>query len=49
MVFELLLKVMDRACEIPTLNTPSPVAKRSFGGLEIFDESKPMILPFERN
>jgi hypothetical protein len=23
----------------------SPVAKQSFGGLEMFDESKPMILP----
>jgi hypothetical protein len=45
MMFELLLKVMGRACEIRTLNTPSPVAKRSFGGLEIFDGSKPMILP----
>src|ERR1700730_4334902 len=33
------------ACEIPTLNTPSPVAKRSFGDLKIFDGSKPMILP----
>ena len=26
MMFELLLKVMARACEIPTLITPSPVA-----------------------
>src|ERR1700730_6581168 len=26
MMFELLLKVMERSCEIPTLNTPSPVA-----------------------
>jgi hypothetical protein len=42
---DVLLKVMDRACEIPPLNTPSPVAKRSFGGLEIFDGSKPMIPP----
>ena len=25
MMFELLLKVMDRAREIPTLNTPSPL------------------------
>src|SRR5450432_3874259 len=45
MMFERLLQVMDRACERPTLNTPSSVAKRSFGGLEIFDGSKPMILP----
>ncbi|MEA3164464.1 MAG: hypothetical protein QOE88_2282, partial [Verrucomicrobiota bacterium] len=44
MMFELLLKVMERTCEIPTLNAPSPVAKRSFGGLEIFGGSKPMIL-----
>ena len=26
MMFELLLKVMARACELPTLTTPSPVA-----------------------
>jgi hypothetical protein len=26
MMFELLLKVMERTCEIPTLNAPSPVA-----------------------
>jgi hypothetical protein len=26
MMLQLLLKVMERACEIPTLNTPSPVA-----------------------
>jgi hypothetical protein len=26
MMFELLLKVMERAREAPTLNTPSPVA-----------------------
>src|ERR1700686_3739036 len=26
MMFELLLRVMERTCEIPTLNTPSPVA-----------------------
>jgi len=26
MMFELLLKVMERTCEIPTLSTPSPVA-----------------------
>ena len=44
MTFELLLIAMDRTWERPTLNTPS-VAKRSFGGLEIFDGSKPMILP----
>jgi hypothetical protein len=25
-MLQLLLKVMERACEIPTLNTPSPVA-----------------------
>jgi hypothetical protein len=46
MMFELLLKVMDLACEIQTLNTPSPVAKRSIGGLEIFDGSKLMISAF---
>jgi len=27
----------------------SPVAKQSFGGLERFDESKPMILPYQLN
>ncbi|MEA3205924.1 MAG: hypothetical protein QOG92_1607 [Verrucomicrobiota bacterium] len=26
MMLQLLLKVMERVCEIPTLNTPSPVA-----------------------
>ena len=38
MMFELLLKGVKRACEIPTLKTPST--------LPIFDGSKPMILPF---
>jgi hypothetical protein len=48
-VFEPLLKAINRACEIPTLSTPSPVAKRSFGGLEIFDGSKPMICLYQLN
>ena len=26
MMFELLLRIMERTCEIPRLNTPSPVA-----------------------
>ena len=41
MMFELLLEAMERACEIPTLNTPSPVAKRSFGGFEITNHTVP--------
>ena len=49
MMFELLLDVMDRFLNLRDTNAEcaiaSPVAKQSFGGLERFDESKPMILP----
>ena len=45
MMFEVLLNVMDRAYEIPTLNAPTPFCQAKFGGLERFDETKPMILP----